>query len=64
MDTPINTPCYIIVGGIEKNEGIVIVRDRNGTNYTSTLSDENWFVVATNTDFWTKNDPRYEKALN
>lgn len=64
MNTPINTPCYIIVGGMQKKEGIVIARDRSGTNFTTNLTDENWFVVATNTDFWLKSDIRHLKAVN
>lgn len=64
MNTPINTPCYIIVAGIEPNEGIVIARDRDCTNHTIALTHDTWFVGATNTDFWTKNDPRYEKVVS
>lgn len=63
MNTPINTPCYIIVGGTKPNEGIVIARDRTGTNHTVSLNDQDWFVVATNSDFWMKTDLRHAKAV-
>ena len=39
-NTKINTPCYIIVGGINENEGIVLTRDREGTNHTNELSKD------------------------
>ena len=44
-NTQINTPCYIIVGGIDKNEGIVITRDRKGVNHTDQLSESKWYVA-------------------
>lgn len=31
---PINTPCYVILGGKQQNEGIIIVRDPMGLNKT------------------------------
>jgi hypothetical protein len=51
-NTKIVSPCYIIVAGVNPNEGMVIVRDRDGTNRTEELSSDSWFVAATNRDFW------------
>lgn len=65
---PVNTPCYIILGGKESNEGIVITRDRDGLNRTESLTDDKWFVVQTNKDWWSTVDLRYqateERLLN
>jgi acid ceramidase len=44
-NTKINTPCYIIVGGINENEGIIITRNRDNTNHTVSLDENNWFVA-------------------
>lgn len=41
----INTPCYIIVGGVESNEGVVIVRSREGADRFDWLSEDKWFVA-------------------
>ena len=38
-------PCYIIVGGMESNEGIVITRDRDHVNRTDELSESKWYVA-------------------
>jgi hypothetical protein len=62
--TYINTPCYIIVGGINENEGIVITRDREGTNHTSEMSSSNWYVAQTNRDYWNTNDGRYTLTVD
>ncbi len=43
--THINTPCYIIVGGIKPNEGIVITREREGVNHTDELTQDKWYVA-------------------
>ncbi|CDW81180.1 n-acylethanolamine-hydrolyzing acid amidase-like [Stylonychia lemnae] len=61
-NTEINTPCYIIVGGIQKNDGIVITREREGVNHTNQLSDEQWYVAQTNMDYWLNKDVRYEQT--
>ena len=42
---PVNTPCYVIIGGKLENEGIVIVRDPLGLNRTIQLSESNWYVA-------------------
>ena len=62
-NNPINTPCYIIVGG--KTEGTVITRDPDGVNRTSSIGeDRGWFVVQTNKDFWREIDPRYNATVD
>ncbi len=63
-NTRINAPCYIIVGGKEPNEGIVITRDREGANHTVELSEDNWYVAQTNSDYWIHDDPRYDATVN
>jgi hypothetical protein len=63
LETPINAPCYIIVGGMKEGEGIVITRDRDGVNRTDELGGEKWFVAQTNTDYWLEHDERYEKTV-
>lgn len=45
MKTPLITPCYIIVGGVLENEGIVIARDRDGVNHTDILTNDHWYVA-------------------
>jgi hypothetical protein len=56
----INAPCYIIVGGKEAHEGIVITREPFGLNRTESLSDSKWYVAQTNKDWWTVDDSRYD----
>jgi hypothetical protein len=60
----INTPCYIIVGGKQPEEGIVITRDPYGVNQTQTLSETHWYVAQTNIDFWRRTDPRYNATVS
>jgi acid ceramidase len=62
-NTKTDAPCYIIVGGMEPNEGIVLARNREGTDHTVELSDENWYVAQTNADWWKKEDPRFNKTI-
>ncbi|TNV77093.1 hypothetical protein FGO68_gene7739 [Halteria grandinella] len=57
---PVNTPCYIILGGKARNEGIVITRDRDRLNQTMSLNFKRWFVAQTNKDWWRAPDPRYQ----
>lgn len=45
MTTNVTSPGYIIVGGLQGNEGVVIARDAIGTNHTHWLSDEEWYVA-------------------
>ena len=51
---PIQAPIYIIVGGINKGEGIVITRNQTGSVDLWDLSESeyNWYVVETNFDHW------------
>ena len=52
-NSPVISPCYIIVGGVGPNEGAVITRGRTaaddvwrlGTNHT-------WYLLETNYDHW------------
>ena len=46
-------PCYLIVSGVNKDEGVVITRDRYGVNNISridTMVKDQWFIVQTNYD--------------
>ena len=56
---PVNTPCYVIVGGKLENEGIVLVRDPKGLNVSHSLNSTQWYVAQGNEDYWNKNDTRY-----
>ena len=62
--TPMTSPSHFIVGGIKGHEGVVISRDFDKTVNTRWLSDDDWFVVQTNSDVWTAPDTRYENAYN
>ena len=46
-------PCYLTVSGVNKNEGVVITRDRRGVYNISQIdvdSQDQWFLVQTNYD--------------
>jgi len=46
-------PCYLTVSGVNKNEGVVITRDRRGVYNVSQIdfdSQDQWFLVQTNYD--------------
>ena len=45
-------PCYLIVSGVNKGEGVVITRDRTGVANVSQIVNEpdQWFIVQTNYD--------------
>eukprot|EP01064_Diplonema_japonicum_P039309 TRINITY_DN981_c0_g2_i1.p1 TRINITY_DN981_c0_g2~~TRINITY_DN981_c0_g2_i1.p1 ORF type:complete len:412 (+),score=145.06 TRINITY_DN981_c0_g2_i1:35-1237(+) len=58
---PIPAPAYLIVGGVEKGDGVVITRDRNGTSAASgtgrgywpiDTSNGAWYRLETNFDNW------------
>jgi len=49
---PFTSPGFIIVGGLNGNEGVIIARDVNRVNFTHWLSEEEWFVVQTNKDVY------------
>ena len=51
-DEEFAAPCYLIISGIEKNEGAVITRDRHGVYNISQidLNTNQWFLVQTNSD--------------
>jgi len=53
MTSPIITPAYLIVAGVQEYEGAVISRDRFGTAHVEMLSEENWYVAQTNDDHFT-----------
>lgn len=71
--TELIAPCYIIVGGVKNNEGVVITHNRTGAidiwhlNSTKTVaSAEQWFLVETNYDHWVdppKQDNRRDPAI-
>ena len=62
MFTPMTSPSHFIVGGLQGNEGVVISRDYDKVKNTRWLSDEDWFLVQTNSDVWIQPDSRYEHA--
>ena len=61
--TPMTSPSHFIVGGLKGHEGVVISRDFDKTVNTRWLTDDDWFVVQTNSDVWTAPDTRYENAF-
>ena len=52
--TPIQAPIYIIVGGVNSGEGIVITRNQTGAVdlWDISQSEYKWYVVETNFDHW------------
>lgn len=50
---PVIAPGYIIMAGIEENEGTIISRDRWGPAHIDTLSEDRWYLAQTNDDHWT-----------
>jgi hypothetical protein len=63
MTTQITSPGYVIVGGLVGNEGVAIARDFNTTNHTRWLGENEWYVVQTNRDVLSYDDPRYKTAV-
>lgn len=56
---------FVIVGGLTSNEGVVIARDPQGTNHTTWLTDEQWFIAQTNRDVWeVTDDSRYNATVS
>ncbi|GMT19338.1 hypothetical protein PFISCL1PPCAC_10635, partial [Pristionchus fissidentatus] len=51
-NTRIVCPAYIIVGGVNKFEGVVISRNRWNAADVERLSEKNWYLVETNFDHW------------
>lgn len=43
--TKVTSPGYVIIGGLQGNEGVVVARDPESTNHTVWLTDQNWFVI-------------------
>ena len=53
----INALGYIILAGIEKNEGVIISRNRFGAAHQDFLNDTRWYLVQTNSDHWKLGHP-------
>jgi N-acylethanolamine-hydrolysing acid amidase len=60
-DVPLPSPSYLTIGGVKKNEGVVITRNRNGTataagtgrGYWEMDADKgHWYRLETNFDNW------------
>lgn len=51
-------PGYLVVAGVKGDEGAIITRDRFGVANITTLSDERWYLVQTNSDHYTGDCPR------
>ena len=51
---PLIAPCYLIVGGVDSNEGVVITRDRTAALdiWRLNTAKGRWFLVETNYDHW------------
>lgn len=45
MTRKVTSPGYVIVGGVQGNEGVVIARDPIGTNHTHWLSKDVWYIA-------------------
>ena len=60
----VTSPGYVIVGGLQNNEGIVITRSAEQTDHINVLSDESWYVAQTNRDIWDFDDPRYNSTVS
>lgn len=56
----IAAPVYYIVGGVGRNEGMVIEREPDSVHAFYELSDETWFLVQTNYDR-NKPEPVYDQ---
>jgi N-acylethanolamine-hydrolysing acid amidase len=68
-NTPLITPSYLIVAGIQPSEGVVITRDRSSAINIMSLNPGNgtWYVLETNYDNWKdppKSDDRRHPAIN
>ena len=52
--TPLIAPCYLIVGGTQPGEGVVITHNRTGAIDVMKLDANNgrWYVLETNYDHW------------
>ena len=61
--TPLSSPVYFAIGGINKNEGTVITRDRSRAVDIWNLNDRtsNWILPQTNYDWWIKDSPEDDK---
>lgn len=42
--------CYLIVSGLKDNEGVILIREKEFLVEKIELSDEQWFLIATNYD--------------
>lgn len=61
----VSSPIYYVISGVERNEGVIIERNRNDYRKMYTLSDENWYLLQTNTDKdYTSKDLRYQQTLS
>ncbi|PAV59061.1 hypothetical protein WR25_10766 isoform B [Diploscapter pachys] len=54
--THLIAPCYIIVGGVKPEQGVVISRNRWSAADIYSLTPERWYLVETNFDHWKKDD--------
>lgn len=58
---PMIAACYLTIGGINRGEGVVITRDRNGTVlplsnglWKLDANSGQWYLLETNNDHWTQ----------
>ena len=67
-DKALIAPCYIIMGGMESGEGVVITRDRASSAdvWRLDVSNGTWYILETNYDHWTTppaSDDRRDPAI-
>ena len=63
QNAKLTSPSHFILGGLSQDEGVVISRDFDHAVDIRWLTDEDWFVVQTNSDIWTSPDSRYLNAV-
>lgn len=67
-NSPVISPCYIIVGGVSSNEGAVVTRGRTKADDVWWLGTNNtWYLVETNYDHWgppPPSDDRRDPAID
>lgn len=59
-DALLPSPCYLIIGGTQENEGVILTRAPEGPIdvYPIDVSNSRWYVAQTNTDRWAPFDNR------
>ena len=61
--TKLTSPCYMILGGIRNNEGVVLTRAYDKLDHAAWLTEPEWFQVQTNRDIYVIPDRRWRLAF-